>query len=92
MKRCFIIMYDLRESGRNYSKLHEAIKSYGIWAKITESSWAIVTDLTATEIRDHLGTFMDNNDRLFVIKSGHNSAWRNIIGSNDWFKKHLKRI
>lgn len=85
-------MYDLRESGRNYSKLHEAIKSYGIWAKITESSWAIVTDSTATEIRDYLGSFMDNNDRLFVIKSGHNSAWRNVIGSNDWFKKHLKRI
>lgn len=92
MKRCFIIMYDLKATGRNYSKLHEAIKSYRTWAKITESSWAIVTDVNAKEIRNYLETFMDSNDRLFVIKSGHNSAWRNIIGSNDWFKKYLKRI
>jgi hypothetical protein len=85
-------MYDLRESGRNYTKLHEAIKAYGIWAKITESTWGIVTDSTATEIRDNLSSYMDSNDRLFVIKSGHNSAWKNVIASNEWFKKHLKRI
>jgi len=85
-------MYDLRESGRNYTKLHEAIKAYGIWAKITESTWGIVTDSTATKIRDNLSSFMDSNDRLFVIKSGHNSAWKNVIASNEWFKKHLKRI
>lgn len=85
-------MYDLRESGRNYTKLHEAIKSYGVWGKLTESSWAIVTDSTATEIRNYLVSFMDSNDRLFVIKSGHNSAWRNVIASSEWLKKHLKRI
>lgn len=85
-------MYDLRKSSKNYSKLYEAIKSYGIWAKITESSWAIVTDSSATEIRDYLGSYLDNDDRLFVIKSGHNSAWKNTIASNDWFKNHLKRI
>lgn len=85
-------MYDLRASGRNYTKLHEAIKAYGIWAKITESTWGIVTDSTATEIRDNLSSYMDSNDRLFVIKSGHNSAWKNVIASNEWFKKHLKRI
>lgn len=85
-------MYDLRESGRNYTKLHDAIKAYGIWAKITESTWGVVTDSTATEIRDNLSSYMDSNDRLFVIKSGHNSAWKNVIASNEWFKKHLKRI
>lgn len=85
-------MYDLREPGGNYTKLHEAIKSYGIWAKITESSWAIVTDSNAREIRDYLRLYIDSNDRLFVIKSGHNSAWRNVIASSEWLKKHLKRI
>lgn len=85
-------MYDLRKPGSNYNKLYNAIKEYGVWAKITESSWAIVTESTATEIRDNLVSYLDNNDRLFVIKSGHNSAWRNVIASSEWFKKHLKRI
>lgn len=90
--KCYIIMYDLRAPGRNYTALYAALKSYGTWAKITESSWAIVTESSATNIRDHLIQLIDSNDRLFVIKSGHNSAWRNAIGSNDWFKKYLKLI
>lgn len=85
-------MYDLRAPGGNYNQLYQAIKSYQTWAKITESSWAIVTDSTPVAIRDYLGSFMDKNDRLFIIKSGHNSAWRNIIGSGEWFKKHLNKI
>lgn len=85
-------MYDLRGDDRNYNKLHDAIKSYGVWAKITESSWAIVTDSSASEIRDNIGSFLNSNDRLFVIKSGHNAAWRNVIASNEWLKKHLQKI
>lgn len=85
-------MYDLTESSRNYTKIREAIKSYGVWAKITESTWGIVTDSTASEIRDNLASYLQKNDRLFVIKSGHNAAWRNVIGSSEWFKKHLKKI
>ena len=36
-----IIEYDLRSPGRNYDELYKAIKSYGVWAHITESTWFI---------------------------------------------------
>lgn len=36
-----IIEYDLRSPGRNYDDLYRAIKSYGAWAHITESTWFI---------------------------------------------------
>jgi hypothetical protein len=85
-------MYDLKAPGRDYDQLYKALKSYGTWAKITESAWAIVTDSSARLIRNHLGSFLDNNDRLFVIKSGQNAAWRNVIGSSEWFKNHLNKI
>ena len=42
----YIITYDLSKPGRNYDDLYQRIKSYGTWAKIAESSWAIVTDQT----------------------------------------------
>jgi len=85
---CYIVSYNLIKE-RNYEKLYDALKSYRTWAKITESTWAIVTNKTATEVRDHLSKFIDEDDRLFVVKSGVASAWRNVRCRNEWLKKHL---
>lgn len=85
----YIISYDLKKPGQNYEKLYEAIKSYGTWAKINESLWAVVTTSTAVQIRDKLLAHIDSNDRLFVIKSGVEAAWRNSICKNEWLKEHL---
>ena len=88
---CYIITYDLRFGG-NYTTLHNAIKQYGTWAKITESTWAIVTNNTAEIVRDNLLSFMDNNDRLFVIKSGGEAAWMRVMCKNEWLQKNLTII
>ena len=85
---CYIITYDLRFGG-NYASLHEAIRSYGTWAKVTESTLAVVSAKSAAAIRDHLLQFMDNNDRLFVVKSGGEAAWIRTICKNEWLKEHL---
>lgn len=84
----YLITYDLRNK-RDYDSLYSAIKSYGTWAKITESSWAIVTDQTAIQIRDYLSKFLDEDDRVFVAKYGGAAAWRNVIAKNEWFHQHL---
>jgi hypothetical protein len=86
--KCYIISYDLVNQ-RDYESLHKAIKSYSGWAKITESTWAVKTDNTAKEIRDHLSEFLDQDDRVFVIKSGVEAAWRNSICKNEWLKNNL---
>lgn len=88
MRACFIISFDLAQ-GRTYSRLISAIKAYGTWARITQSTYAIVTDSTATEIRDFLTQHIKPTDRLFVIKSGGSAAWRNSIADREWLKKYL---
>lgn len=88
-KHCFIIMYDLRSPGQDYVQLHQAIKSFGIWGKITESSWAIVSNLTAEAIRNFLLGYIDRNDRIMVIQSGKVAAWHNVMASPDWLKQNL---
>jgi hypothetical protein len=83
----YIISYDLK--GDDYEPLYEAIKSYGTWAHITESTWAVVSSKKAVDIRDHLGEYLPKGSRLFVVKSGMVAAWRNVICSNEWLKKNL---
>lgn len=85
---CYIINYDLNKS-KDYESLFEAIKSYGTWAKILKSCWAIVTTKSAEQVRDHLLTVMDSDDGIFVVKSGKEAAWKNVECSDDWLKKNL---
>lgn len=73
----------------NYDELYNAIKSYGTWAHITESTWAVVTEKTHKEVRDHIGQYLSNGSRLIVLKSASVSAWKNVICSNEWLKKNL---
>ena len=86
--KCYIISYDLRRN-RNYDALYDAIKSYPKWARIVESTWAVVTSKSAVQIRDHLIQVLDDDDRVFVVKSGAEAAWRNVRCRDKWLKDNL---
>lgn len=88
MANCYIINYDLNNS-KDYESLFKAIKSYGTWAKILKSCWAVVTTKSAKQVRDHLLSVMDSDDGIFVVKSGIEAAWRNVECTNEWLKNNL---
>lgn len=84
-----IITYDLCSPGRDYEDLYKAIKSYGVWAHITESTWFVNSTETCVEVRNKLLNCVDSNDRLFVGELTGVAAWRNVICDNDYLKKYL---
>ena len=85
---CYIISYDLRNQ-RNYDALYKAIKSYPSWAKILESTWAVVTSDSAEVVRDYLLRHIDGDDGLFVIKSARPAAWRGVNCKDSWLQENL---
>ena len=86
--KCYLISYDLRKT-RNYEALYEAIKSFGPWGKINESTWIIGSYQSAVQIRDYLLNFIDSDDRLFIVKSDREAAWQNVMADNQWLKNTL---
>ena len=84
-----IVEYDLRQPGRDYDALDNAIKGYGTWAHVTESTWFIKTDETCVQVRDKLMELMDNNDRLFVGELSGTAAWHNTICEGQFLKDNL---
>lgn len=87
---CYIIAYDLHmKDSPEYKDLTAEIKSYKTYAHILESVWAIVTEDSAAEIREKLKHHITKKDSLFIVRSGVESAWRNVLCSNDWLKKYL---
>jgi hypothetical protein len=86
----YLISYDLLDSNSNeYNELFEHIKSYGTWARINESLWAIKTYKTAVKIRDEIMRIVPEGSSIFVIKSGVESAWNNVKCSNIWLRNYL---
>lgn len=86
--KCYIISYDLTD-GDDYKSLFKAIKAYRTWAHITESTWAVVTDQSAKEIRENLARYLPGKSALFVVLSGSESAWQSVICRDAWLKEHL---
>lgn len=86
----YIITYDLKAPGRNYEPLYEAIRGYGTRCKLTESTWAVVTNQSATDVHNNLAKHVDSNDVLFVARVGAPGAWRCLSeATTAWLRKHL---
>ena len=91
MNRTYTIQYDLLKPGQNYDKLISAIQSLGsIWAKPLASCFAVVTTMTAAQIRDSLTPYLDPNDRLLVTQVGPDWASRCLTKEvAEWFKLNV---
>ena len=88
--KCYIISYDLNNaSPERYQLLQDSIKSLGAWAHINLSVWAVITSSPASSIRDLLKAKVGATDSIFVVKSGTEAAWSNVICSNEWLKNNL---
>lgn len=86
----YIISYDLNRPGQDYESLYKAIKQLGAWWHHLDSTWVVVTQKSAAQVRDVLTPEVDANDKVLVVRSAGEGAWR---GFNDkgsqWLKDNL---
>lgn len=88
----YLITYDIEKTGDYgsvYNAMYEEIKAYGIWAHITDSCWAIKTNLPVVAVRDNLLRILRRGDRLMVVQTAHIAAWSNTMCNNDWLKENI---
>lgn len=76
----YLICYDINKEGSAYSTankvLTDKIKSmFSVWWHHLDSTWIVVTEMSAKDIRDKLRPILDANDELLVILSGGEGAW-----------------
>ena len=90
MKTTYLITYDLKKPGRDYTSLYKAIKALGSWCHPVESTWFVNTTQEVIAIRDSLAAVMDTNDKLIVLKSSLPGATQNLLQSDfDWLNSNL---
>lgn len=87
---CYIVTFEVSDPSRK-AQLKEKLKSYGVYCPIHDNCWAIVTEQAAVQVRDFADTALNSNDRIFIIRSGSEAAWRNTYGekNSEWLKERL---
>ena len=91
MRTAYIVSYDLNTPGQNYESILKVIKNYSGWARLGGSSYIILADETADQIRDSISNEMDSNDQLFVGVVKAPAAWYGLGDEvSNWLKNNLK--
>lgn len=89
----YIIGYDLHPvRGETYDELIEAIKNLGSWWHCLDSTWIVISNLTAVQIRDKLWAHMKADDQLLVVTytKGALVAWNGFNKDcSDWLRNNL---
>ena len=86
----YIVAFEVKSS-KHKNKLENKLKEYESYCPINDTCWAIVSENTPVQIRDNLKKSLESLDRIFVIRSGTSSAWRNSYGDkhSEWLKENL---
>jgi hypothetical protein len=71
----YVISYDLRSSGQDYSGFYDAVEKCGKCIKPLESFFLVNSSKSASQIRDTLKEVVDRNDRIIVLKLSGEAAW-----------------
>lgn len=86
----YLVTYDLHKPGNNYPAILEQIKASPGWAQLSESSYAISTNETATAAYARIHAQVDENDTLYVITLRKPWMGRGPKKVNDWLDSHLQ--
>jgi hypothetical protein len=82
----FSITYDL-VADKDYESLIDRLNELDT-VKVQLSNWLLSADNTATEIKDHLSHYVDDDDKLMVVEFTKKPAYTKAIkGTNDWLAR-----
>jgi len=82
-----IVVFDYSSTGASHYAMIRAIKKYP-WAKLTESSYAISTDLAPEVVLAQLRSLMESASNLYVLTSRKPFAGFGPQSVNDWLQQH----
>ena len=87
----FLITYIPQKSLRVNERLINRVKEYSNWAILSSNNYIVNDDTTdAVQIRNELGNFMENADKMIVTELTGRAAWRNFDDEiSRWIKQNL---
>ncbi len=86
----YLLTYDLNNETSRPPIVKRIDKSFKAWAKLSESSYAVSTDLDANQIYSKFSDLLDNDDQLYVIALYRPHCGQGPQEVNDWLESSLE--
>lgn len=88
----YVISYDLNKPGQSYERLFEGIKRICLsWAHPLDSTWFVIYEGSAAQLRDALRQCTDTSTALVVARLQGEAAWYGIPEEcGKWLKSALE--
>jgi len=83
-----LVTYDLKKPGQDYTDFLKVIRSYD-YARLSESSYALNTTQSPSDVYNKLRPYMDANDHIYVINLKRPYSGYGPKEVNDWLEKNL---
>ena len=84
-----LITCEFKEADGDYPEFLAAIEQKGA-TKLTENSWAVVTDNTPEELYQELVGRLGPKDPIFIMPLGGPFRGRGVRETNQWLMDNLK--
>lgn len=85
----FLVTYDLNNEDVRPKIVKHLKAAFGTWARLSESSYAIKTDGSASDVFRHFEPLLDGDDQLYVISLKKPYAGQGSSQVNDWLANNL---
>lgn len=86
-----LVTYDLNKEGKSkvdYNKFYEIRDTYP-YAKLSESSYALLTNESPLDLFNKLKPLIDANDHIYIINLKRPYMGYGPQSVNDWLTNHL---
>jgi hypothetical protein len=83
-----LILFEVRDSKRRQA-LTDGINEYGDNVRLTESSYALKTDVPSTEVHDGLRKRLQTTDALLVVPFHQPYAGHGDPAAQKWLEENL---
>ena len=86
-----LVTYDLHKekSDSDRAAIRQTIKTIGSWARLSESSYAVNTLLSPSEIHGKLRPYLDANDHIYIIRLTQPHSGFGPTDVNEWLRYNL---
>lgn len=84
----YLVTYDLNKETKR-PPIVEEVKKFANWAKLSESSYAINTNLSVHQVHEQFKPHIDNNDQIYIINLKNPWAGFGPKTVNEWLDNNL---
>jgi hypothetical protein len=87
----FLVSFEINDWARA-NNFREHLKTFGSYCPVNNTSWAIVSNNSADELKLHLLQHLNGGtDRMIIVRAGSDVSWVNSYGEqwDDWLEKNF---